>query len=663
MTLGKRINALGKGLAGAALLCLALAVHAADMPKRVLILHSFGPEFGDFAAKPLRQELDRQLPGRVDLYESWLISARFATSDTDPDYANYLKSLFAQRPLDLIVTFGAPAANFLQRHRQELFPAVPALFADVEERRVQASGFTGNDTAVAISVSFPKIVDNILRVRPSTTNLAIVIGNSPIERYWVSEIQRSLEPYAGRLNLIWLNELTFDELLKRVSLLPPNSAIFYVTLSSEVPGIPPYEDRALAKLHAAANAPMFSYTDAYLGKGIVGGPLISSAEEGRRIVNLVVRILGGEPAAKLRTEPIGFGDPLFDVRELQRWNISEATLPPGSKILFRTPTLWSRYGVQISAAVILFLLQTALIVTLLYERRRRQGAEVEAHHRIAELAHMNRRATVGELSGAIAHELNQPLGAILRNSEAAELMLQSPSPDLAELREIISDIKHDDERAGEVIRRLRQLLARAPMEPHEIDLNAMLGEVFEFLSAQAAAHRVTLSTRLSAQAPRVSGDRVQLQQVILNLVMNAMDAIGTDKRAERTVIGGTAVLDGSTAEISIEDSGPGIPADKARQIFEPFFTTKAAGMGMGLSIARTIVERHGGRIWAENQKSGGAIFRFTVPLTRSPARGVALHSGAQQDPSATAASAGGGTLIGPKRPAHALKGADAPAGS
>jgi signal transduction histidine kinase len=149
-------------------------------------------------------------------------------------------------------------------------------------------------------------------------------------------------------------------------------------------------------------------------------------------------------------------------------------------------------------------------------------------------------------------------------------------------------------------------------------LNAVVREVFEFLSAQASARRITLTTALDPRAPRVNADRIQLQQVILNLVMNALEAIGNAAGGERRIVGRTAVLEDGRAEVAIEDSGPGIPADKVARLFEPFFTTKAAGMGMGLSIARTIIESHGGRIWAENCPSGGgATFRFTLPLTRA----------------------------------------------
>jgi len=231
-----------------------------------------------------------------------------------------------------------------------------------------------------------------------------------------------------------------------------------------------------------------------------------------------------------------------------------------------------------------------------------------------ELAHMNRHATAGEMSASIAHELNQPLGAILNNTEVAELMLNSSSPNLDEIKDVLSDIKRDNQRASEVIRRLRNLLKKSVFEPQQVELNQTLHEVFEILSVQALGRNVTLSSDLSPQPLRVSGDRIQLQQVILNLIINGMDAMSDVPKSQRRITGRTALLSNGSVEIAISDSGPGIPPDELDHVFEPFFTTKNDGMGMGLSIARTIVEAHGGRIRAETQVGGGAVFRLNLPL-------------------------------------------------
>ncbi len=250
---------------------------------------------------------------------------------------------------------------------------------------------------------------------------------------------------------------------------------------------------------------------------------------------------------------------------------------------------------------------------LLHERHLRRDAEAESRNRMSELAHVNRQATAGELSSSIAHELNQPLGSILANAETAELILKSTSPDLDEVREILADIKRDDQRAGEVIRRLRAYLTRTPFETREIDLNAIMDETFKFLSVQATTRNIALYLQHAPGDARIKGDPVQLQQVILNLVVNSMDAMAAIPYG-RTVIGRIQLNGGSMAEISISDSGPGIPQDKIAQVFDPFFTTKDKGMGIGLSIARTIILAHKGRIWAENQSGGGAAFHFILPL-------------------------------------------------
>jgi signal transduction histidine kinase len=308
--------------------------------------------------------------------------------------------------------------------------------------------------------------------------------------------------------------------------------------------------------------------------------------------------------------------PIFNWLQMQRWGVSESDLPPGSEVRFREPGLWERYRWQILSVAAVLLIQAGLIWILLHERHRRANAERESRNRLTELAHANRQATAGELTSTIAHELNQPLGTILTNAETAELILSSPAPNLSELREILADIRRDDIRASEVIHRMRGFLRRTPFEDKAVDLNDTVRKVFDFLSVQASVRKVALYFEPSGEPLQVRGDQVQLQQVIMNLVVNSMDAMAAIPNG-RTVIGRAEMNGGSSAVVSISDSGPGIPTEKLNEVFDPFFTTKQQGMGIGLSISRTIVQAHNGRIWAENQKEGGAVFRLSLPLNLS----------------------------------------------
>jgi signal transduction histidine kinase/ABC-type uncharacterized transport system substrate-binding protein len=592
--------------------------------KRVMILHSFGNDFrpwGEYA-RAIRSELTRQTRWPLDIQDHSLLTARSSDENPEGPFVEYLSALHAKRPPDLIICIGAPAANFVQRHRNRLFPAVPMLMTAVEQRRIRSESLTENDAVVAVRHDFTASFQTILRVLPATRNIVVINGASPNEKFWLGEIQKEAKAFEGRVRFQWFEDTPYETVLKEAASLPRDSAIFWHLMNVDVAGVVYEGDSGLKKLYAVANAPIFSYDDGFFGQEIVGGPMHSVSEGSRDTAAVAVRILGGEKAGDIKTPPSGYAVPKFDWRQLQRWGIAASRLPAGSQVYFREPSTWARYRWQIVLICAVVLLQAGLISILLYERRRRKLAEFEARQRIAELAHVNRYTLAGELTTSIAHELNQPLGSILVNTETAALMLDSPSLDISELKEILFDIRRDDHRAGEVIRRLRSLLKRAPFDAKVIDLNELVLETLDLVAALAHARGVSLS-RILAEAPlAVKADSIQLQQVLINLIVNAIDAMESLEKPQRKITVRTA-RDGNSAEIEIADSGPGIPAGKLDEIFEPFHTTKPSGMGMGLSIARTIIDAHDGRISAENKADRGAVFRIVLPLARAAASDLA----------------------------------------
>jgi hypothetical protein len=497
----------------AVFLFLATAGAALSEPKRVLLLHSFGRDFSPWNeyARGTREELGRQSPDPIDIIEASLATARFADDEEGP-FVEYLRALFVKRRLDLVIAIGGPAASFFQRHRQELVPSVPVLYTGLEERRVPRAGLTANDVVVANRNDFARSIDNILRVLPQTSNIAVILGNSPIEKYWKEQLLIAFQQFEGRVTYTWFNELSFEEMLKRAASLPPKSAIFFGLLSVDSAGVAHEEGKAIARLHAVANAPVFSYIDAFFGEGIVGGPMAVIANVGRQAASVAVRILGGEAPGSIQVSAIEFGAPKYDWRELQRWNISESLLPEGSQIDFRVPGVWEQYRPQLAAGLAALVLQAAIIFWLLMERRRRYFAEAEADGRRREVVRLNRVATASVLSSSIAHELNQPLGAILSNTEAAQMLLRAKPPDLAQVSEILNDIVRDDQRAGEIIHGLRNLLNNKTGVSHEFDLNDVVRELIKIVSPEIAKRGIILRTTLATDAlpvrsnPYAAGD-------------------------------------------------------------------------------------------------------------------------------------------------------------
>ena len=583
--------------------------------KRVMLLHSFGRDFQPWSeyAKAIRMELDRQSPWPLDITENSLVTARFSDEDPEGPFVDYLRALFAKRPLDLIVSIGAPAANLVQRHRQRLFAGTPMVLMAVDERRVQYSNLTANDTAVAVRINYLSVFENILQVLPDTKDVVVVVGTSPIEKFWKEAIAKEVEPLANRIKLSWTDELSFESLLKQASTLPPHTAIFWELMIVDAVGVVHEGDVPLTRLHAVANAPIFSYDESFFGSAIVGGPLLLVADSSRQTAAIAVRILGGEKPGEIKTPPVQFAGPVFDWREMRRWGISESRLPAGSEILFRPPTAWEQYRWQVLSIVVVILTQTLLIMGLLYEHQRRRRAEVQSMQRMTELAHLNRVATAGELSASIAHEVKQPLAAVVAQSSAALRWLAHATPDLDEARAALKKITFAGNRASEIVDNLRSMFRKESGARRPLDINGLITNVIGLTSHEAQKHDIFVHTTfLDAPKPQTLGDQAQLEQVFLNLVMNAIEAMNSSKSDHRVLELKTSVNEGHEVLVTIADSGPGVDAENLEKIFDAFFTTKADGMGMGLSICRSIIESHGGRLWAL-PGDPGLIFCVSLP--------------------------------------------------
>ena len=913
--------------------------------------------------------------------------ARYAEPDMEEAFVQLLLKRLAKWQPDLVAPVGSPAGRFVVKYRDRLFPRTPVIYTGMD-RRTLPPDLGGNATFVGENFDLPGLVEDILQLQPDTTNIVVVIGASPLEQFWTKTIQREFARFSDRVTFTWLNDLSFEEMLRRVASLPPRSFILLALLVRDARGVTYNQDQALQRLRAAANAPINGLFQNQLGLGIVGGRLYQAELEGEESARVAIRILRGEPVSSHPPRIIEAQKPRYDWRELQRWNIPEDRLPPGSRVEFREPTVWQRHWLSIIGALAVGLIQAALIAQLalnlarrwrveralresegrvhlaaesaraglwgldlasgrawgtprlrevfgigpdddlnyddvprgwstpaigsgsrapsisrcgrasswtwsigscgrtvssagsarggittegrtptvdgwsgasvditdrkrgeerllesesrfrtvadsapvliwmagpdkrctffnkpwleftgrtveqemgdgwvdgvhpddrsrcletyaeafdarrsfelqyrlrrhdgeyrwiadhgvprydaegtftgyigsclditerlraeekfrqvfeaapnamvmveeggrivlvnaeaeklfgytrdelaaepiemlvpvrarhdhfiwrkefegkpearamgsgrsLFARRKdgsevaveiglnpittadgllvvasivditeRRRAEMEAQGLRQDLAHISRVATMGELSAAIVHELSQPLTAIRANAQAGLRLIASGKHTENDLREILEDIVLSDQHAGQVIQHLRSLFKNGDVERRPLLLNNLINDVISLVGSDALLRNVVVHLDLAPRLLLVPGDRVQLQQVLVNLVMNAFDAMAdAPDRAGRLVVR-TRVLGGRWVQIEVADNGPGIPADKVGSIFDPFVTSKSTGMGMGLSVSRTIVRAHGGKIWAENDAEGGAVFRIVLP--------------------------------------------------
>lgn len=281
---------------------------------------------------------------------------------------------------------------------------------------------------------------------------------------------------------------------------------------------------------------------------------------------------------------------------------------------------WDRWhGLLVIAAVTL--LQSGLILALLVQKRRcrryleteRNRAAAECQHQRQQLTHLTRVAILGQLSGALAHELNQPLTSILSNAQAAQRFLAKCPIDLTEVREILENIVSDDKRAGEVISRLRAMLKRGENQMQEIDVPRLIRDALALAHSDLVVRQVQIEARLAQNVLPVKGDGVQIQQVLLNLLLNAAEAMNANDPRDRKITI-DARQNARVVYVAVSDCGAGITDGSLERVFDAFYTTKSDGLGLGLAICRSIITGHGGRLWATNNPDRGVTFHFILPL-------------------------------------------------
>lgn len=558
---------------------------------------------------------------KVEILSEYLVKHTDPPSDLELDAIELIAKKYHDRSIDLIVARGERALNFIERNGATIWPGTPAMYYSISSPAIYWRPNSAHISGVFVDHDYAANLALILQLQPDIKRIIQLVQSSHNDEVQTLHTKLNAIATARRpdLKVETVGQKPLPDMLKLVSSLPADTVLLAMTIAGDRDGVRYSSDEILRSISTQASVPVYGMRSSYIGNGVVGGHVMNLSEHGREAGLLALQLLNnphGGPYTQISQKTRC----VIDDRQIQRWGLNFKDIPADCDRPFHIPTFWERNAPQIIA----FVLMTAVILLLVFgyqwQRRKRLKADEEANRQRTALAHVARLGSVGELTASIVHEINQPLGAIMANADAATMMLNQQSYPDHELRAILTDIRDDNLRASQIIQKLRVLLSKRSLESKPVSLNEVINTSRSLLGNLAIKHHVTLVIELAPDLPQIMGDSTHLQQVLINLASNAMEAMEAVPPAERTLSIKTEQSNASHICLIVTDQGPGIPTNIMPNIFESFYTTKAEGMGMGLAIVQTIVDVHCGRIEVINEAKGGATFIITLPIAKNCAR-------------------------------------------
>jgi signal transduction histidine kinase len=598
-----------------------LATYSGGNVKNIVIFFSLNPAVPGYQSflEGFRSSFYEQTDEPYNLLIEYLDVGRFPNDDHSKEVVSMYNERFKETKIDLVITVAPGTYKILNKLGLDALKTSPVINVELDNFIADSNLYKPDPNIFNINMKLDvgKTLRNAFNLFPDRKNVFVLSGISSTDSYFMSIARKVAKSFEKSHNFAFIQGLSIDSALIILRDSPAKSMVIIPSYLVDSRNIPMASTLFISAISIQNKVPVFTLSDNFIKRGGIGGYVFSFYKVGNETRKASIEILKGKSFNDINVNEEAFYQHMYDWKQLKRWNLEKSNLIPTDSIFYNKEfNFVSEYRWYLLLALLFVILETFLIVYLYKVNRRqkefvKQKTENEILYR--KLVREERLLRMSELTASLSHELNQPLTAILYSAQAGKRFLESGKLDSIQAKEIFDNIIEDDKRAGGIISGIRSLMKSETREKETFILQDVIQDALNIYFTEAVQQNIQIRAIQPDKPVWVTGDKIQLQQVLLNLLSNAARAMGGMINADK-IIEIRHQCNHSKVTVSVRDNGPGISAVIKNELFKPFVTTHKNGLGIGLSISRSIIERHGGSIKAENIEGGGAEFSFTLRM-------------------------------------------------
>lgn len=594
--------------------------------KNVVIFFSYGPNLPAF--EKILAGLNNTIRGTthepVNIMTEYLDLSR----TMNDDYSKFIIQLYDEKlktlKVDLLITAGPGVNDALLKYGNPALNSLPMINIDLDIPGRTTLHDLGIENGKEIILKFrPELtLRHAMDLFPDHQEIFVISGVSALDSYYTSLVRKAKNEFEAAHNFQFISNLTMDSTIRFVKTIPQNSIVFVPSYFQDATKVSFSTPEVMEIISKNSQAPVFlSLTDAGFNSrgGGIGGYLFSYINLGKEVGRVAHEVLNGKQMKEITVLDNVFYEHMYDWNELKRWRLTRSKLIPADSLFYNKDISFIElYKWYILAILIFILSQTFLIIYLirLNKRQKAISAKMQVTERMhRELAHTDRLSKMSILTAALSHELFQPLAAIRFTAQAGKQFIQTDKLDATRASQMFENILEDETRATKLIRSVKSLMKADTTEKEKINLNTLLEETIDIIRADAERDGVTIYVALDVDPVYVLGDKIQLQQVVMNFIRNAINAMHKNDPGNKALEIALRLMKDEVI-VSVRDSGPGLDPSVKENLFKPFISTKKEGFGIGLTLCKSLIEKHNGKIWGENTPEGGAMFAFSLPVVK-----------------------------------------------